>query len=126
MAYRRSPVIVIDADLIYDWDSFHSVFAKTCGFPGYYGRNGNAWIDCMRSFDHGSDAQVTTATCDPGEVVTLHIEGATAFATRCPEQYQFLVEGTAFINWARLERGEPSLLALAFVFDPDDPDQPLN
>ncbi len=35
---------------IHDWDGFHSVFAKTLGFPGYYGRNMNAWIDCMTTW----------------------------------------------------------------------------
>ena len=41
----------IDPRRITDTDSFHAVLAKTLGFPYFYGKNLNAWIDCMTSLD---------------------------------------------------------------------------
>jgi RNAse (barnase) inhibitor barstar len=37
----------LDCSMIADWDSFHTACANEFGFPGFYGRNGNAWIDCL-------------------------------------------------------------------------------
>jgi len=45
----KTMVITIPADQIKDWDSFH--FQATVGFPDYYGRNMDAWIDCMTHID---------------------------------------------------------------------------
>lgn len=42
--------IKINSSDISDWDSFHNVFSKAFDFPDYYGRNMNAWIDCMDEF----------------------------------------------------------------------------
>jgi len=36
------------------------------------------------------------------------------FANRCPEQYSAVIECAAFVNWRRLEMGDPSVLALNF------------
>ena len=44
-------VVRLDCDRITDWDSFHAVFAEVFGFPNFYGRNMNAWIDCMTYLD---------------------------------------------------------------------------
>ena len=51
-------VLEVDCRQITDWDSFHDVFARACGFPDFYGRNLNAWIDCMTYLDY----QATTPT----------------------------------------------------------------
>jgi RNAse (barnase) inhibitor barstar len=34
-------------NLIKNKNDFHSLFAKTCNFPDYYGKNIDAWIDCV-------------------------------------------------------------------------------
>ena len=108
-----STTVRIDADAIVDWASFHDVFAQALGFPGFYGRNLNAWIDCMTYLDD-ADAGMTTVHVAPGEVLTLVIENAAAFRARCPEQFAALVEDAAFVNWRRIEQGAPAVLALAF------------
>lgn len=38
---------VINGASIQDWDSFHNEFQNKIGFFEGYGRNLNAWIDCM-------------------------------------------------------------------------------
>jgi hypothetical protein len=109
----KTSIAKIDARAIVDWESFHDVFAKALGFPDFYGRNMDAWIDCMTCIDD-VEAGMTGVHVPPGGVVTLLIEDVTAFAARCPEQYAALVDCSSFVNWRRLEKGEPSVLALAF------------
>jgi hypothetical protein len=57
MAVANVPV-----DEISDWASFHRVVAKSLRFPAYYGRNGNAFIDCLRDVARSSG----TAYCREG------------------------------------------------------------
>ena len=39
----------IDTSKISDRVSFHSAFSVLIGVPSFYGRNMDAWIDCMSS-----------------------------------------------------------------------------
>jgi hypothetical protein len=112
----RAPVVAIETRRIVDWDSFHVVFADTLGFPDFYGRNMNAWIDCMTYLDDPG-AGMSTVHCARGGVVTLAIRDVTDFARRCPEQYEALVECSAFVNWRRIERGDGPVVALSYDFE---------
>ena len=96
---------------ITDWDSFHQVFAETLGFPSFYGRNMNAWIDCLTYFDDG----MTQFKVPPGELFHLEISGTKDFAMRLPEIFQAFVESAAFVNSRRVELGEPPILALVLI-----------
>jgi len=106
-------VVQIDGDLIRDWDSFHNVFADALGFPDFYGRNMNAWIDCMTYLDD-ADAGMTKISVPPGSILTLQVDNVNSLAQRCPELYAALIECTAFVNWRRIEAGQVSVLALSF------------
>lgn len=103
----------IDASSIVDVESFHSVFAAAFGFPSFYGRNMNAWIDCLSYLDD-PDSGMTAVHVDPGQALSLVIEHAQDFKTRCPELFSALVEGAAFVDWRRIEVGQAPVLALAF------------
>ena len=102
----------IDASEITDPESFHSVFASAFGFPAFYGRNMNAWIDCLSYLDDPS-AGMSTVHVSPGHALPLVIEHAQDFKRRCPELFTALMECAAFLNWRRVEAGESPLLALA-------------
>lgn len=85
------------------------------GFPGFYGKNMNAWIDCLSDLDDDdSEAGMTTVHCERGSVMALEFLHVKAFRGRCPELYDAIVEGVAFVNWRRLEAGQPAVLALSF------------
>lgn len=103
----------IDGRRINDWPSFHAVFAEVFGFPEFYGRNMNAWIDCLTCLDDPSSGMTTIHTNDGG-VLSLVIDNAADFKQRCPEQFAALVESAGFVNWRRLEQGHSPVLALAF------------
>ena len=82
-------------------------------FPAFYGRNMNAWIDCMTYLDVPED-QLTGIHCEQGKVLTIELANVKQFRSRCPEQYSALIECAAFVNWRRIEEGQPSVLALSF------------
>jgi RNAse (barnase) inhibitor barstar len=104
------PIVHVDGSLILDWDSFHDVFASAFGFPDFYGRNMNAWIDCMTSLDSPEDGMTTVHGTTTGPVV-LHLDNAKEVPK---EIFEALMEDSAFVNWRRLQVGEPAILMLAF------------
>lgn len=106
--------VTIPVEEIGDWPTFHDVFQRALGFPDFYGRNMNAWIDCMTSVDSPSDG-LTTVTVQRGEILVLRIDGPFEFRRRCPEQYGALIECSASVNFRRSEVGELPVLALLFV-----------
>lgn len=107
----NTALVAIPTNLISDWDSFHEVFADVLGFPSFYGRNMDAWIDCMTSADE-PEAQMLAQPVRPGDLLTLRIDNASEFAVRCPDQYEALVECTAFVNYRRVETGGTPVLSL--------------
>ncbi len=68
-------IVRIDARWITDWDAYHDVFAEAFGFPNFFGRNGNAWIDCMGDLDD-PEAGMTQIHVAPGQVLALQIDNA--------------------------------------------------
>jgi hypothetical protein len=106
-------VVRLDCRRITDRESFHTVFAELFGFPPFYGRNMDAWIDCMSWLDE-PESGMTTIFAPPGGFVTLHLDAIDEFAARCAELYAALVECAAFVNYRRSSKGEPAVLALSY------------
>ena len=105
-------VVAVDAARITDWDSFHAVFSDAFGFPDWYGRNMDAWIDLMTYMDE--DRATTGVSVAPGEAVTIALDDGRDLRERLPEVYDALIECTAFVNWRRIEAGGTAYLCLAF------------
>jgi RNAse (barnase) inhibitor barstar len=105
--------VTVDCEKIRDWPSFHDEFAHIFGFPDFYGRNMDAWIDCLTSLDAPDDG-LSNVHCERGTVLTLELENVKSFKDRCPEQYNGILECAAFVNWRRIEVGESTVLALSF------------
>ena len=99
---------------ITDEESFHQVFFEVLGFPAFYGRNMNAWIDCMSYLD---DATAGMSGCNvvPGELFQLEIADAEDFQRRVPQVFQAFIECTATVNRRRTDVGDPPLLSLIFL-----------
>jgi|SRR5687768_3632727 len=95
--------VTIDARRISDWDLFHDVFAEAFGFPVFYGKNMEAWNDCMTHLDD-PEAGMTSIHVARGDVVVLCILEVEDLKNRCPEIYDALVECSAFVNWRRIEK----------------------
>ncbi len=112
-----APLVKIDARRIVDRGSFHDVFAEAFGFFEGYGRNMDAWIDCLTSLDVPSDG-MTKVHALPGGVVTLQIDYVDDFVKRCPDLYEDLIDCAAFVNWRNVEHGGAPVLALSFSKKP--------
>lgn len=104
----------LESKRITDWDSFHSVFAETLGFPDFYGRNMNAWIDCMSYLDDAK-AGMTRFSVLPGQFFHLEVADTEDFQRRLPEIFQALIQSGAFVNRRRVDAGEPPVLSFVFL-----------
>jgi len=106
-------LIKIDCNQFRDWDSFHSYCRDLFGFPKFYGRNMDAWIDCMTCLDD-PDAGMTRIHIGPPEMLILALESVGTLRKRCPDIYAAIVECSALVNFRRIETGEPAIIALSF------------
>jgi hypothetical protein len=106
-------IVKIPVSKIKNWETFHTVFAETLGFPDFYGANMNAWVDCLQSIDEPDDG-MTSIHVEKGEMLVLDFGECTAFAARCPEQYEAILDSSAFVNYSRLETGDAPVLSLSF------------
>jgi RNAse (barnase) inhibitor barstar len=108
-----APSAKIEGKNIHDWNSLHDEFQRVFGFPAFYGRNMDAWIDCMSSLDD-REAGLSSVHVEPGEVMHLQIADADSLKRNCQEQFDAIIECAGFVNLRRLEQGLPGILALAF------------
>jgi len=92
----------VDGKSLADWEKFHDFFAKTFDFPAYYGRNMDAWNDCMSDY------------CYSKGLVSLHVDNAAEFKALNPAAFAALVECSAFINWRATDKGGDPLIVLSF------------
>lgn len=96
---------------IIDFDSFHSVFAKILGFPPFYGRNMDAWIDCMSCLDD-KDAGLASVWVGEGERLLIEIPETMALKQRAPDVFNELIECTALVNARYVQRGVGPVVGL--------------
>ena len=106
--------IRLETNSITDWDSFHSQFATLMDFPDFYGRNMDAWIDCMSCLTDPSGG-MSEIHLKNGEALVIQISHTSDFRERIPEIYDELVYGVAFVNNRFANRKEASVVALAFL-----------
>lgn len=104
------PLVTIDGYRSTGFDTFHDVFQEVFGFPDYYGRNLDAWIEWMTYLDDRA-AGMTSIHGSATDPIVLHIENI----SEMPEDvFAALSECSAFVNWRRIETGEPSILSLSY------------
>lgn len=109
--------VQIDTTLIHDWPSFHDLFATTFGFPDFYGRNMDAWIDCMTSLDEPDDG-MTSIHVAHGSFLVLELLNTKDLAVRHRDIYDAIISCSAFVNYRRIETGEQPIIALSFSDGP--------
>ena len=102
----------IEGESIRDWNSFHDEFQRVFGFPDFYGRNMNAWIDCMTSLASPGDG-MTKIHCPAGGALVLEIPDAKDLKKRRPELLEAILECAAFVNFRLLDAGESPVLIIS-------------
>ena len=103
-------VVRLPVERIIDWATFHATCAETFGFPDFYGRNMDAWIDCMS--DVRLDTGMTRFLLRPNEQLVIELRDANVFRERLPDVFNALVECTAFVNGQFARSLPPLLLSL--------------
>ena len=103
----------LETESISDWQSFHSACRDVFGFPDFYGKNMDAWIDCMSYLDE--DAGMTRFNLAPGEGLHIEVTATESFNRRLPEIFDALVECSAFVNRRYVEDGKAPVLSLVFL-----------
>lgn len=88
-------------------------FKRVFGFPDFYGRTMDGWIDCMSSLADPEDG-MTNIHCEKGNLLTLELHEARDLKERCPEIFEAITECAAFVNWRLIEAGEQPVLALSY------------
>ena len=106
--------VTLQSKRIVDWESFHDVFAEIMGFPAFYGRNMDAWIDCMGYIDDVT-AAMTRVHIAPGEMLHLEIADTEDFRRRVPEIFSELIDCLAFVNHRSVESGGQPILSLVLI-----------
>ena len=103
----------IDGRKIRDWQTFHDACARAFGFPDVYGRNMNAWIDCLTYVREGDG--MSRFELGSTDVLRIEVEGAEAFSKQAPEVFVAFLECTAVVNRRHRESGEIPALHLVLV-----------
>jgi hypothetical protein len=95
---------------IHDWDSFHDQCAAAFGFPAFYGRNMDAWIDCLSSVRDGDG--MSRFAIGPRETLVVEVLDTESFSRHSPEILKEFVECTGFVNrrYATAEEMPPLLV----------------
>ncbi len=100
----------LDTTTIVDWETFHAACREAFGFPDFYGRNMDAWIDCLTYLDEGDG--MSRFTLAAGETLCIEVRDAESFGDRMPEQALALMTATAAVNQRYIEGGKPPMLML--------------
>lgn len=87
---------ILDTRKIVDWESFHSVSAEAFGFPDFYGRNMNAFIDCLSYLGENDGMTRFELAVDESLIVSLPEFGA--FQATTPQIAQDFLDCIAFVN----------------------------
>jgi hypothetical protein len=102
----------LNTDAISDAASFHAECAHALGFPDYYGRNLDAWLDCMSCLREPQAGGMAAITLGRDEVLLLELPSAEALQARAPGLMADLVRVVAAANERYLADGGPAATAL--------------
>ena len=104
----------LDGTAIRDEVSFHRECQRALGFPGFYGANWNAWIDCMSYVDDPAAGMSAIHVGAHGHL-EMELTDTTQISKRCPAVLQALVECTAAVNERFARSGSSTRLSLTFL-----------
>jgi len=108
-------LIRIDARGLRDAASLHGALGEAFGFAESYGKNLDALVDCLTSLDNPK-AALSRIQIFPGHMILLALENYDP-KDKSAAQVKTLTDVVAFVNWRRLEKGEPPVLAMAYEAD---------
>jgi|SRR6478672_4497157 len=99
----------LETENIVDWDSFHLKCKEVFGFPDFYGKNMDAWIDCL-TYVRDGDGMSRFKMCE-NEMLEIEVTDTRSFNERVPEIFDALIQSSAFVN----SRYKAPVIALVFT-----------
>ncbi len=88
----------INGKSIQDWESFHNEFQTKLGFFEGYGRNMDAWIDCMSDmFTNGEYKSLTKFDLNDGDTFTLVVRDSDQWKNQNPDTYTKFIDCLEFV-----------------------------
>jgi len=105
--------VQLTGTMIVDWDSFHTICAEQFGFPDFYGRNGNAWIDCLTYVDVGDG--MSRFHLEPGEKLWIEVTDSESLRERLSPILEALIDWTNSVNARFLHAGAEPRLELVLL-----------
>jgi hypothetical protein len=106
-------MLTLDGERIRDWGSFHDECQREFGFPEFYGRNMNAWVDCL-SYLRDEDG-MSKFRLDPDEVLEIEVVHADMLRALKPEILEDLEFCVEAINERYEDYGELPALKLVLL-----------
>jgi RNAse (barnase) inhibitor barstar len=102
--------VCLDGAALRDWPSFHRESQTMLGFPDFYGRNMDAWIDCLSTLrdDDGMCAFVLA----PDETLQIEIVNSAVLQNRETGIVDILLDCVNAINERYAEAGEKPAVEL--------------
>lgn len=104
------PTVHLDGDKISNWRAFHDECKGTFGFPDFYGRNMDAWIDCMSTLRE--DDGMTRFKLRPDETLEIQVLHSDSLRRTAPDIFRALSECVSIVNDDCIENGEKPALTL--------------
>jgi hypothetical protein len=102
--------VQLNGEAITDWSSFHTACAAAFGFPEFYGRTMDAWVDCLSYLR--DDENMTRFHLKPNEVLQITISHADALRKNVPDLLEEVAFCIAGINERYDDYGEKPALEL--------------
>jgi hypothetical protein len=98
---------------IIDWDAFHAECQRQFGFPESYGRNMDAWVDCL-SYLRDEDG-MSKFRLKPDEILEVQVKDAALLQEKMPEIMEELAFCIDAINDRYADYGEKPALKLTLL-----------
>ena len=106
-------LIRIDARRLTDSAGLHAAMNEAFGFGPSYGHNLDALVDCLTHLDDAK-AAMSRVQLFPGQVLLLVIDHVAGAPKSAMPHVKSLTDVAAFVNWRRLEKKQPPIIAVAY------------
>lgn len=100
----------LDGASITDWDAFHTQCQKVFGFPDFYGRTLDAWVDCLSYLR--DEEGMSSFRLGPDEALRIEVRHADALRQKAPDILEELTFCIDAINDRYADYGEKPALEL--------------
>ncbi|MEO8600900.1 MAG: barstar family protein [bacterium] len=107
------PTVRLNGEAITTLEAFHTESQRVFGFPDFYGRNMNAWVDCMSYLR--DDENMSHFHLKPDEVLRIEVAHSAVLRAQAPEILDDLAFCIEAINDRYVDYDEKPALELILL-----------